>query len=100
VGPTGGYLLSFPIAAWVVGSLITLRSEYWWMLVSMIIGSFIIFTLGTLQLNFLYFHNWTNSLHAGFFIFSLWDGVKIIAAATIAYSYFQRLKKHSTIFSA
>ncbi len=27
-------------------------------------------------------------------IFSWWDGVKIIAAATITYSYFQRMKMH------
>jgi len=94
LGPTGGYLLAFPIAAFAVGYLTKLRSEYWWMLVSMFIGSFIIFSLGTLQLNFLYFHNWINSFQAGFMIFSWWDGLKIVGAATIAYSYFQRMKVH------
>ncbi|MGD1044732.1 MAG: biotin transporter BioY [Bacteroidota bacterium] len=92
LGPTGGYLLSFPIAAFVVGYLSGLHSEYWWMLISMFVGSLIIFSLGTIQLNFLYFHNWINSFQAGFLIFSWWDGVKIVGAATIAYSYFQRLK--------
>jgi len=77
-----------------VGYLTKLRSEYWWMLVSMFIGSFIIFSLGTLQLNFLYFHNWINSFQAGFMIFSWWDGLKIVGAATIACSYFQRMKVH------
>jgi biotin transport system substrate-specific component len=94
LGPTGGYLLAFPIAAFAVGYLTKLRSEYWWMLVSMFIGSFIIFSLGTLQLNFLYFHNWINSFQAGFMIFSWWDGLKIVGAATIACSYFQRMKVH------
>jgi len=94
IGPTGGYLLAFPIAAFAVGYLTKLRSEYWWMLISMFIGSFIIFSLGTLQLNFLYFHNWINSFQAGFLIFSWWDGLKIVGAATIAYSYFQRMKVH------
>jgi biotin transport system substrate-specific component len=93
-GPTGGYLLSFPIAAFAVGYLISLRYEYWWMLLSMFAGSFIIFSLGTIQLNILYLHNWMNSFQAGFLIFSWWDGVKIVGAATIAYSYFQRLKKN------
>ena len=92
LGPTGGYLLSFPIAAFVVGYLTSLRSEYWWMLISMFLGSFIIFSLGTIQLNFVYLHNWMNSFQAGFLIFSWWDGVKIVGAATIAYSYFKRLK--------
>ena len=93
-GPTGGYLLSFPIAAFTVGYLTRLRSEYWWMLFSMLVGSLIIFSLGTIQLNYLYFHNWMNSFQAGFLIFSWWDCVKIVGAATIAYSYFQRLKVH------
>ena len=92
VGPTGGYLLSFPVAAFAVGYLTRLRSEYWWMLLSMFVGSFIIFSLGTLQLNFLYFHNWMNSFQAGFLIFSWWDGVKIIGAATIAFTYVQQFK--------
>ena len=92
LGPTGGYLLSFPVAAFAIGYLTRVRSEYWWILLSMCIGSFIIFSLGTLQLNFLYFHNWTNSLQAGFLLFSWWDGVKIIGAATIAYTYFQKIK--------
>jgi biotin transport system substrate-specific component len=91
-GPTGGYLLSFPVAAWVVGYLTTIRHEYWWMLISMTIGSFIIFSLGTFQLNFVLFHNWMNSLNAGFFIFSWWDGLKILASASIAYSYFLRIQ--------
>jgi biotin transport system substrate-specific component len=90
-GPTGGYLLSFPIAAFVVGYFTKLRCEFWWMLISMFVGSFIVFALGTIQLN-LFLHNWMNSFRAGFLIFSWWDGIKIVGAATIAYSYFQRLK--------
>jgi biotin transport system substrate-specific component len=96
LGPTGGYLLSFPIAAFAIGYLTRVRGEYWWMLLSMCVGSFIIYSLGTLQLNFLYFHNWMNSFQAGFLIFSWWDGVKIIGAATIAYTYFQRMKNHES----
>ena len=90
LGPTGGYLLSFPIAAFVVGYLTSVRREYWWMLISMLIGALIIFSLGTVQLNFLYSHNWLNSISAGFLIFSWWDAVKIIGAATIAHAYSRR----------
>jgi biotin transport system substrate-specific component len=90
-GPTGGYLLSFPIASFVVGSLARLRGEYWWMLFSVATGSLIIFTLGTIQLNVVYFHNWMQSFQAGFLLFSWWDAVKIIGAATIAHHYFRRV---------
>jgi biotin transport system substrate-specific component len=91
-GPTGGYLLSFPIAAFVVGYLSRLRKEYWWMLLTMTVGLLIIFSLGTMQLNFVYFHNWGNAMTSGFLIFSWWDALKLIAAATIAYYYFNKVK--------
>ena len=84
IGPTGGYLLSFPVAAFVVGYLIQQRTMFIWSLISMFIGLFVIFTLGTLHLNIVYFHNWSESFASGFLIFSWWDGVKLIAAAAIA----------------
>ena len=90
-GPTGGYLLAFPLAAWVIGYLISFRHEYWWILVSMSIGSLVIFSFGTIQLNLVLVHDWMNALRAGFFIFSWWDGLKIIASTAIAYSYFRRI---------
>jgi biotin transport system substrate-specific component len=93
LGPTGGYLLSFPIAAFVVGYLVKLRREFWWIMVSTVIGSFIIFTIGTIQLNIVYVHNWVNSIQAGFLIFSWWDGVKIIGVSTIAHHYFRKVNQ-------
>jgi biotin transport system substrate-specific component len=92
LGPTGGYLLAFPIAALAVGYFARLRNEYWWMLLSMIIGSLVIFSIGTIQLNFAYLHNWTNSLQVGFLMFSWWDAVKILSAAAIAHYYFRSVK--------
>jgi biotin transport system substrate-specific component len=92
LGPTGGYLLAFPIAAFAVGYFAQLRSEYWWMLLSMLIGSIVIFTVGTIQLNFMYLHNWTSSLQTGFLMFSWWDAVKILSAAAIAHYYFRRVR--------
>jgi biotin transport system substrate-specific component len=92
LGPTGGYLLAFPVAAVVVGYLIKVRSEYWWSVVSMFVGSLIIFTLGTIQLNFVYFHNWATSFQVGFLLFSWWDLIKIVGAATISHYYFQKVR--------
>jgi len=83
IGPTGGYLLSFPVAAFAVGYLLQQQSHYFRSVLSMFVGLFIIFTLGTLHLNLVYFHNWPESISAGFLIFSWWDGVKLIAAAAI-----------------
>lgn len=92
VGPTGGYLLSFPVAAFVVGSLLSYQPAvvswksvlaYAWTLGAMMCGLLIVFTVGTLQLNFVYFHNWTLAFQSGFLIFSPWDVLKLVAATTI-----------------
>jgi biotin transport system substrate-specific component len=92
IGPTGGYLLSFPLVAFAVGHLVRIRGEYWWMLVSMFIGLLMIFSFGILQLNLVYLHNWKNSFQAGFLIFSWWDSVKLFSAAAIAHYYFKNVK--------
>lgn len=83
-GPTGGYLLSFPVAAFAVGYILDKNTSLVWSLLSMIIGAFIIFSLGTLQLNVVVFHDWRTSFINGFLIFSWWDMLKIVAAAAIA----------------
>ena len=84
LGPTGGYLFGFPVAAFAVGYLLSRGKGFLRMLASMAAGLFIIFTLGTLQLNFLYFHNWSEALANGFLLFSWWDCTKLVAAASIA----------------
>ncbi len=83
LGPTGGYLLSFPIAAFVIGSLVRLRSEYWWILCSFFAGLLIIFSCGTLFLHFVHLHNFPLAFSQGFLIFSWWDVVKLLGAASI-----------------
>jgi biotin transport system substrate-specific component len=98
LGPTGGYLLSFPIAAYLIASLLSLRpratkegggrlkrllTDYGWGLGAMSIGLIFIFLMGTLQLNATYFHNWTSTFNSGFLIFSWWDVLKLFAAAGI-----------------
>jgi biotin transport system substrate-specific component len=83
MGPTGGYLLSFPVAAFIVGYLLHSRANLLWSFVAMSVGLLAVFTLGTLQLNFVYFHNWSDAFVNGFLIFSWWDVVKLAGAAMI-----------------
>lgn len=90
IGPTGGYLLAFPFAAFVIGYLIEIRKEYWWIVISIVTGSLLIFSLGTLQLNYIYFHDWSRSFQSGFLIFSLWDIAKIVAASTLVHYYYKK----------
>jgi len=84
LGPTGGYLLSFPIAAFVVGYLTEKNKGFLRTAVSMIAGTFVIYLFGTIHLYLVYFHNWADSTAQGLLVFSWWDGIKIITAAGIA----------------
>jgi biotin transport system substrate-specific component len=92
IGPTGGYLLSFPVAAFLVGSLVfhqpaIISSKsvltFAWTMGAMMVGLLVVFAMGTIQLNIVYFHNWTLAFQSGFLIFSPWDVLKLIAATTI-----------------
>ncbi|MCX6142767.1 MAG: biotin transporter BioY [Ignavibacteriales bacterium] len=92
IGPTGGYLLSFPVAAFLVGSLVSYQPAiissksvlgYAWTMGAMMSGLLVVFAMGTIQLNIVYFHDWTLSIQSGFLIFSPWDVLKLVAATTI-----------------
>ncbi len=93
IGLTGGYLLSFPIAAALVGYLVGVRKGYVWTLVSMFLGLVVIFTSGTLYLNFVALHNMQQAFVSGFLIFSWWDILKLTAAAAIYNEFAKRYRK-------
>ena len=92
LGPTGGYLLSFPIAALVIGWITEKQKGFPWTIAAMTIGLLIIFTLGTLQLKIVTGMDWMSAIGSGFLIFSWWDVLKLTAAATI-YHQFIRNKR-------
>ena len=63
--------------------MMRLLAGYGWGIVAMSLGLISIFLMGTLQLNAVYFHNWTSAFNSGFLIFSWWDVLKLFAAAGI-----------------
>ena len=89
LGPTGGYLIAFPFAAFVTGALLhettLLRSlpRYVAGLLAMIVGMVVIFAMGVTQLNYVLINDLNTSLSAGFVSLQIWDVVKIAAAAGI-----------------
>lgn len=82
-GPTGGYLLAFPVAAAVVGYLIQRQSTVWRQAAAMAAGLLVIFTVGTAHLYAFTLHNGGTAFMSGFLLFSWWDLLKLAAAATI-----------------
>ncbi len=92
-GPTGGYLLAFPVAAAMVGYLTQQFKSYPAIVVSMFVGLLVIFASGTLHLNAFYLHDFTTAFTSGFLIFSWWDVLKLFAAATIYFEIAKRWAK-------
>ena len=81
LGPTGGYLLSYPLAAAFVGGL---ASRGWdrrplTMLAAMLLGSLVIFALGAAQLS--HFVGTKNAVGMGVLPFLPGDAVKALLAA-------------------
>jgi biotin transport system substrate-specific component len=93
LGPTGGYLLAFPVAAAVVGYLVQSRRTQSWLFLSMGIGLAIIFASGIIQLYAVVFRSWSDAIAAGFLVFSWWDVLKLSAAAMTYYELSKRWAK-------
>lgn len=83
IGPTGGYLLGFPVAAFLIGASLEHPAGYFRTLLSMAAGLAVIFALGAAQLNFTLLHDWGQAWTGGFLIFSWWDGLKLVSAAIL-----------------
>ncbi|MGB2957476.1 MAG: biotin transporter BioY [Bacteroidota bacterium] len=83
LGPTGGYLLAFPVAALVVGLLTERHRSLLWTLASMAAGLLLVFASGTLHLYAFYLRDTALAFSSGFLLFTWWDLIKLGAAATI-----------------
>lgn len=86
IGPTGGYLLSFPVAAFITGYLVKNNKSIFRLTISMVVGMIIIYMMGTIHLRLFYLQNWSDAITQGLIIFTWWDGLKILTAVGIVYN--------------
>lgn len=93
LGPTGGYLLAFPLAAFITGFLIEMNKSYIIVVSSMFIGSLIIIVFGTLYLNFFYIQDFSEAVKAGAAIFSIWTVIKVFTSAAIYFGIKRKTSK-------
>jgi biotin transport system substrate-specific component len=89
-GPTGGYLLSYPIAAFAVASLWrTGRRNFTWALISTAAGNAIILSLGALWLN-IFTHASAGAVFTQAVIpFLPGDALKVAAAAALGLQWYR-----------
>ncbi len=82
-GPTGGYILAFPIAAYLVGSIIEKNKSVFAVTGAMILGTAVILFAGALYLTLFVNYNFSEAFFAGVAIFSIWGLIKIAAASSV-----------------
>lgn len=82
-GPTGGYLISFLIAPWVIGTMLRRSDRLAWQVVAFTVGKLIILTLGVAHLTLFYTHDLGRSLAVGVVPFLAGGAFKILAAVSI-----------------
>ena len=87
IGPTGGYLLAFPVAAYLVGLITEKNQKYLTVIISMFVAELVVILFGTLYLYAAYLHNFVDAIKAGAAIFTVWMVVKVFAAATIYFAF-------------
>jgi biotin transport system substrate-specific component len=93
LGPSGGYILSFPIAAALVGYLVSRRHSLMQVALSMAAGLAVVFALGAIHLFAFYTHSIVAAFEAGVLIFSWWDLLKLSAASMIYFEMGKRWRR-------
>ncbi|MGA8264409.1 MAG: biotin transporter BioY, partial [Ignavibacteriaceae bacterium] len=89
------YLLSFPVAAFIVGYLIEKNKSYINFVFSMFVANIFILLVGSLYLVIFFLGNIVKGLETGAALFLVWEVVKVFAAASI---YFGVPKKYKRMF--
>ena len=96
LGPTGGYLFAYPLAAFLVGFLAnqfkSLKSRFLPALLGSAVASTVIMTSGVIWLTLYTHHSFVSALYLGALPFLPGQVVKVLAAAGIVTS-LQRLRR-------
>lgn len=104
IGPTGGYLIAFPIASYLIGFIVERvttkenNSTVKFILansIAMLLGIVLIFGIGVLQLKFVASLTWELAFKFGVLPFILPDLVKIAIAILLVHSLKKVLSKQS-----
>ncbi|MDD4980207.1 MAG: biotin transporter BioY [Candidatus Omnitrophica bacterium] len=93
LGPTGGYLLGFVLAAFLIGSFIKFSDNLLFTFALFCLGDAVLLFCGTLWLKFLFGYDLTRALFIGFLPFIPGDLLKITAASVIYGRLRSRLKE-------
>jgi len=93
MGPTGGYLIGFIVASWIVGKLLDSGKglSFIKVLLVMACASLIIYLLGTLHLALVINVGFRKAISMGVLPFIPGDTLKLLAAALLYWRFNRRL---------
>jgi biotin transport system substrate-specific component len=100
LGPTGGYLIGFALAAWMTGSVSERsRGRLAVDIIAVILGSLIVYALGLPWLKVVTKMSWNKTFMAGMVPFLIGDALKASAAIALARAVRPILHRHSMTLS-
>lgn len=91
-GPTGGYLLAFPLGAMVTGLILQRYQSYFAAASAMMLGNLAIIASGTLYLGAFFTGTMAEAVRVGAALFSIWAVAKAFVAAAV-FTGSEKLKK-------
>lgn len=97
LGPTGGFILSFPIMAFIIGSFVERKQSFFNTFISLIISLLICYIIGTLQLSFIMKLDIEKALSLAVIPFIPLDIAKILAAAVLGLNIRSKLIKENLL---
>lgn len=84
-GPTGGYLLAFPFAAFVAGYLIEKKQSILNISLAVIVSNLIILFVGIAYLDIVYVRDFQEAIMLGGTVFSVWTLLKAVLTIGVFY---------------
>ena len=93
LGPTGGYLIGFIVSAMVVGVLVRHQKSLGWIVLSMAIGTLVIWLFGMLQLGLFLGAGFKRAVLIGVLPFIPGDVIKLLTASVIYYKFQARFTR-------
>ncbi|EYE89369.1 bioY protein [Fervidicella metallireducens AeB] len=97
LGPTGGFILSFPVMAFIIGSFVERKQSFLNTFIALIISLFVCYLIGTLQLSFIMKLSIEKALSLAVIPFIPLDLLKIIAAALLGLKIRSKLLKENLL---
>lgn len=90
-GPTGGYLIGFVAAAFIIGKIVKLKNDpgLSWMILALTAGNLVIYFFGTVQLAFIADLSIQKALLIGVLPFLPGDLIKLAAAVWLAFKLYE-----------